>query len=260
MGHASASFEPDTPNSQLTNTADIYGALRALVLMEKDVEIMIDGSSTQFRTRFSDVDLKSRSFFMSALIPAEGNQLLHQGKRFRVFCESRGVQIRFEADGRLRYMKDADRYRGEFPSSLEYVQRRGAYRVNIPTAHKVLVEIPEVDHSDPELVVPKHRGRLLDLSESGFKALFSGDLKDELQALNPIAAATIRFNEQHHMDCGLEVRHLIIDNDGNTRAGFVFSRVSSNAQRYIRKLIADFQWEERHQANAEPEAGTGSAG
>jgi len=248
-----AAFDTDTPNSLLTNNADIYGALRTLVMMDEPVTVLLEGISSPYTTRISDVDFKSRSFFMSELIPADGNEMLRQGKRFRIKCEKRGVTISFLADGRLRYQTSSQRYRGEFPSKIEYIQRRGSYRVNVPSAHQLTVEIPESESNDPDLIVPKYRGRLLDLSESGFKAMFTGDMHQELKDLNPVAAATIRFNEQQHMDCGLELKHLITDQQGNTRAGYVFTRISSNAQRYIRKLITDFQWEERNQQEQEDE-------
>lgn len=47
------------------------------------------------------------------------------------------------------------------------------------------------------------------------------------------------------MDCSLEARHVILDDDGNTHCGFAFTLISATAQRYVDRLITEFQWEER---------------
>ena len=41
------------------------------------------------------------------------------------------------------------------------------------------------------------------------------------------------------MDCSLEARHIINDEEGNTICGFAFSMISATAQRYLDRLITD---------------------
>jgi c-di-GMP-binding flagellar brake protein YcgR len=47
------------------------------------------------------------------------------------------------------------------------------------------------------------------------------------------------------MDCSLEARHIVINEEGNTHCGFAFTLLSPPAQRYLDRLITEFQWEER---------------
>lgn len=227
------------PDCLLETAEDIYGALRKLVLMQKPVRVHIDGSDQTYSADVTHTDFKSRSFFISDLHPANGTELIRQGHRFRIDCDHQGVYIGFRADGRLRYQPDEHRFRAEFPSQITYRQRRAAYRVAVPSAHRLQVSLPLTDQS--QCLV----GQLLDLSESGFKARFSGDQRQLISHQHLFPAAVIRFNEDHHMDCELEARHLLLTEQGETLCGFVFSLISSQAQRYIRKLITDFQWEER---------------
>jgi|TARA_R110000868_G_scaffold150685_3_gene374075 c-di-GMP-binding flagellar brake protein YcgR len=244
-----ANKTPDNPpqDCALDQDEDIYGALRSLVLLQAPVRVLIDDQTTAFCAQITDVQLNNRSFFMTRLQPDKGNDLIRQGKRFRIDCDNQGIRIRFVADGRLRYQSAEQQYRGEFPSQVEYLQRRDAYRVNVPAAHYLVVEIPDQHPTPDEQTAPRYRykGRLQDLSESGFKACFEGDIQADLKQLNLIAAAIVRCNEQHYLDCGLELRHLMLDSAGNTLAGFVFTRISSAARRYIYRLTTDFQWEER---------------
>ena len=227
------------PDCLLETAEDIYGALRKLVLMQEPVKVHIDGSEQIFSADVTHTDFKSRSFFLTELHPEHGTALIRQGHRFRIDCDHQGIYIGFRADGRLRYQPDEHRFRAEFPSQITYRQRRAAYRVAVPPAHRLQVSLTLADNSQCLA------GQLLDLSEHGFKARFNGDQRTLISQQGSFPAAVIRFNEEHHMDCELEARHLLLNEQGDTLCGFVFSLISSQAQRYIRKLITDFQWEER---------------
>lgn len=231
--------QTEQPDCLLQTPEDIYGALRKLVLMQESVQVQIDGSEQQYKAELINTDFRSRSFFMTEVVPDDGNQLIRQGHRFRIDSDHQGIYIGFRADGRLRFQPGEHQYRAEFPSEVTYRQRRSSYRVEVPAAHRLQLSLPLPD-LDKRLF-----GQLLDLSENGFKARFSGNLQHQLHIGSQFPGASIRFNEEHHMDCDLEIRHLLLNEHGDTLAGFVFTLISSDAQRYIRKLITDFQWEER---------------
>jgi len=232
---------PDEMNQEyLLNTPeDVYGALRKLVLLESPVVIRIDGDTSEFRSSITHTSFGSRSFFMDKVIPLHGNDLIRSGRRFSVECDSQGVRIEFRMTGRLKYQPDKEQYRAEFPEEILYLQRRTAYRVMVPPAHQILVKLRFDDDAEPL------EGRLLDLSSSGFKAQFKGDVKKTLESHRDIAMARVRFNRENTMDCSLEARHVFMDDNGNTSCGFSFTVVSPQAQRYIDRLITEFQWEER---------------
>lgn len=232
-------IESEQPDCLLQTPEDIYGALRKLVLMQEPVKIRIDGSEQTYHTTLMNTDFRSRSFFMTEISPDDGNQLIRQGHRFRIDSDHQGIYIGFKADGRLRFQPGEHQYRAEFPSQITYRQRRGSYRVSVPDSHPLQLCLPLPD-LDKRLFA-----QLLDLSEQGFKARFRGNESAHLQPGTRYRGASIRIHEEHHMDCELESRHVLLNDNGDTLAGFVFTRISSDAQRYIRKLIIDFQWEER---------------
>lgn len=232
----------------LEEPEDIYGALRKIVLMGSPVKVRIDDSSDEFKSAITSTDLKSRSFFMDKVIPALGNDLIRSGKRFSIECDSQGVRIEFRMTGRLKYQPQNEQYRAEFPDKVLYLQRRTAYRVMIPPAHEILLKVRMSDEQG-DLT-----GKLLDISSSGFKAIFNGNVKKRLEEQRTFSVARIRFNKDHNMDCSLEARHVVVDDKGNTSCGFAFTMVSAMAQRYLDRLITEFQWEERHNKEQQEES------
>jgi c-di-GMP-binding flagellar brake protein YcgR len=83
------------------------------------------------------------------------------------------------------------------------------------------------------------------MSSSGFKARFDGDIKQTLEDNRDIPIARIRFNRENTLDCSLEARHVFHDDEVSTLCGFSFTTLSPQGQRYIDRLITEFQWEER---------------
>ncbi len=223
----------------LDEPEDVYGALRKIVLMGTPVRIQIDGSGDVFTSAITDTDFKSRSFFMDKVIPINGNELIRSGKRFTVECDSQGVRIEFRMNGRLMYQPQKEQYRAEFPEQVLYLQRRTAYRVAVPPAHDIYLRV-QMSDGEGDLI-----GQVLDVSSSGFKARFKGNVKKRLQDQGMFSVARIRFNKEHTMDCSLEARHVVNDDQNNTLCGFAFVTISAMAQRYLDRLITEFQWEER---------------
>ncbi|MBL36532.1 MAG: hypothetical protein CMI10_16720 [Oceanospirillaceae bacterium] len=243
------SMEMDSNQEYLLEEAeDIYGALRKIVLMSTPVKVHIDGSTEVFSSAITATDLKSRSFFMDKVIPQQGNEMIRSGKRFSIECDSQGIRIEFRMTGRLTYQSGKEQYRAEFPDKVLYLQRRDSYRVMIPPAHEILVKIRMGD-SEGDLI-----GQLKDISSSGFKAYFKGNVKKRLQQQERFDIGRIRFNSEHTMDCSLEARHVVNTDEGDTTCGFAFTRISPMAQRYLDKLINELQWEERqtNETNEDP--------
>lgn len=223
----------------LSEPEDIYGALRRLVLNGEQVKVQIDGGQEFYRSLITNTDLKSRSFFMEQVFPFAGNDLIRAGHRFSIESDSDGVNIKFKINGRLAYQPQKNLYRVEFPESVLYLQRRGAYRVNVPEAHNIRLRLTMNDQ-EGDLTAD-----LRDISSSGFKAVFKGNVKKRLQDQSVFSIARLRFNRKHDMDCSLKVHHIESYDQGQTIAGFEFLSVSATAQRYIDRLITELQWEER---------------
>lgn len=226
----------------LDTPEDVYGALRKIVLMKQPVAINIEGSEEKYTSAITHANLKNSSFFLDQVVPQKGNELIRSGKRFGIIADSQGVKIEFDVSGRLKYQPEKEQYRVEFPSQVLYLQRRTAYRVIIPPAHQILVKLKMQDGGE-NLV-----GQLADISSSGFKSLFKGDIVERLKADTDIPIARIKFNDDNNMDCSLHARHIVKTKAGDTQVGFAFNMISGMGQRFLDRLVGELQWEERRKA------------
>ncbi len=226
----------------LDSPEDVYGALRKIVLMKQPVFITIEGSEEKFTSAITHANFKNSSFFLDQVVPQKGNELIRAGKRFSILADSQGIKIEFDVTGRLKYQPDNEQYRVEFPEQILYLQRRTAYRVIIPPAHQILVKLKMQDGGD-NLV-----GQLADMSSSGFKSLFKGDIVERLKANTDFPVARIKFNDENNMDCSLQARHIVRTKSGDTQVGFAFNMISGMGQRFLDRLIGELQWEERRKA------------
>jgi c-di-GMP-binding flagellar brake protein YcgR len=226
----------------LDTPEDVYGALRKIVLMKQPVTINIEGSEEKYTSAITLANLKNSSFFLDQVVPQKGNELIRGGHRFGIIADSQGIKIEFDVTGRLKYQPEKEQFRVEFPSQVLYLQRRTAYRVIIPPAHEILVKLKMQDEGG-NLV-----GQLADISSSGFKSLFKGDIVDRLKANTEIPIARIKFNDDNNMDCSLHARHIVRTKSGDTQVGFAFNMISGMGQRFLDRLVGELQWEERRKA------------
>lgn len=221
---------------------DVYGALRKIVLMKQPVMVNIEGSEEKFTSAITLANLKNSSFFLDQVVPQKGNELIRSGKKFGIVADSQGVKIEFDVSGRLKYQPNKEQYRVEFPSQVLYLQRRTAYRVMIPLAHQILVKLKMQDGGENLI------GQLADISSSGFKSLFKGDIVERLKANTDIPIARVKFNDDNNMDCSLYARHIVLTKTGDTQVGFAFNMISGMGQRFLDRLVGELQWEERRKA------------
>lgn len=231
--------------SLLADPIDIYGAVRRIVLLNTPVSINIDDQNVAYQTQVTHAELNANCFYMDEVKPVGGNLALQNGSAFQLTCQQEGIRIQFQCQGDQKYDATYRQYEVPLPTELNYHQRRGAYRVQVPEAHLLAIRISGQEPAK------QLTGRLVDLSETGFKAKFKDDvrflIKDSLT--NHLGSCSLRINENKHLDCSLECRHLSLDKNGNTTGGFIFQRLSPTAQRCIARLVIDFQWEEREQIN-----------
>lgn len=227
------------PETILTAQEDIYEVMRKIVLYRSPITLYIDGSENAFHSAMTKTDFKSNSFFFDRVIPDKGNALIKSGKRFKVEAETDGINIAFNANGRLRYQPSKECYRAEFPSQLFYRQRRSTYRVDVPESHKLDIKI--IGGAGQSFT-----GKLENLSSSGFKASFTPKALPLLQKTQCFEEATLTINRSDVIPCTIGAHLLPQGNPDAVVCGFSFVSIAPMGQRYIDRLITEFQWEERN--------------
>lgn len=229
----------------LKSPEEIYRALQRLIRYAPRTMAHFEGEKDPFVTAITKVDLKSKAFAFDKLVPDLGNSLLHGGKEIELVADFRGILVRFKIAGGIKFRPQNQEYIAKFPQSMLYLQRRDAYRAMVPRTYSVYA-IFRSSENDKEF-----KGRLQDISGSGFKAIFKGDVSDHLTAISNFDESTLHVGDES-MDCGLDARHAIyIEDKDITTCGFSFQPLSGMKQRYVEQFVNKLQHEEQRKQEAE---------
>jgi c-di-GMP-binding flagellar brake protein YcgR len=236
-----------TQENYLESPEEIYRAIQRLIRYAPKLTARFEGIDEAFSTAITKVDLKSKAFAFDKLIPDNGNDALQRGKRLELVADFRGILVKFFVDSGLKYRPQNQEYIAKFPSKLLYLQRRNAYRAIVPRTYSVYA----VFRSSEDNQVFK--GRLQDISGSGFKAYFKGDVSPNLKAITTFDESTLHVGDES-MDCGLDARHAVYNEEKDlTFCGFSFEPLSGMKQRYVENLVNNLQYEEQRKEQAAEE-------
>lgn len=228
----------------LTSPEEIYRAIQRLIRYAPKTMANFEGNKETFVTAITKVDLKSKAFAFDKLVPDIGNNYLHDGKKLELTADFRGILVKFFVTGSIKFRPQNQEYITSFPDKLLYLQRRDAYRAMVPRTYTVY-SIFRSSESDKEF-----KGRLQDISGSGFKAFFKGDVSDQLTALTNFDESTLHVGDES-MDCGLDARHAVyIEEKDITSCGFSFHPLSGMKQRYVEQFVNKLQHEEQRKQQA----------
>jgi len=228
----------------LTSPEEIYRAIQRLIRYAPKLTARFDGVDDAYGTAITKVDLKSNAFAFDKLIPDEGNEHLKAGKRLELSADFRGILVSFYLDSGMKYRSGNQEYVAKFPEKLLYLQRRNAYRAMVPRTYSVYCVFRS---SEDERT---YKGRLQDISGSGFKAYFKGLVGEHLKAIGNFDECTLHVGDES-MDCGLDAQHAIYNDEKDmTFCGFSFHPLSGMKQRYLEQLVNKLQFEEQRKQQA----------
>jgi len=189
------------------------------------------------------VDRDSNTLALDEMIPRDGEKFIENGEPFRVEGFHDGVRIAWECNAPLTISEvDGHRcYRGAMPEEMTYHQRRNAFRAALKLSQLVDI-ILDGTHLKGNGAL---RGKLLDISATGCKLRFDGNVEDRLQ-LGQVYERFKAGNPLGLVDTMVELRHLHFEERINTTfAGVRFHNLSGQAQRKIESFVYQLQREAR---------------
>ncbi|MNS67856.1 Flagellar brake protein YcgR [compost metagenome] len=188
-----------------------------------------------------DLDRDSNMIALDEMIPRDGERYLLAGESFRVEGFHEGVRIAWESNGQLNIDESGGSrcYRGPLPDEVVYHQRRNAFRAALKLAQLVNVNL------DGEKLKAPISGKLLDISATGCKLRFDGDITGSLQ----LGQVYDRFNADlpfGKMTAPVELRYLHFEERiSTTFAGVRFHNMSGLVQRQVERFVYQLQREAR---------------
>ncbi|POF38998.1 pilus assembly protein PilZ [Pseudomonas laurylsulfativorans] len=233
----------DAPQSPkvLSTPLEISSNLRQLLESHDPLIITFHERSQRFQSYLVDLDRESNMIALDEMIPRDGERYLMAGEPYRVEGFHEGVRIAWESNGQLTIDESGGSrcYRGTLPDEVSYHQRRNAFRAALKLAQLVNVNL------DGEKLKAPISGKLLDISATGCKLRFDGDITGSLQ----LGQVYDRFNADlpfGKMTAPVELRYLHFEEKiSTTFAGVRFHNMSGLVQRQVERFVYQLQREAR---------------
>ena len=225
------------PPKVISTALEISANLRRLKESHDPLIITFHERSQRFQSYLIDVDRDTATLAFDEMIPRDGERFLEAGEPFRVEGFHDGVRIAWECTTQLTIDdKDGHRsYHGALPNEIVYHQRRNAFRAALKLADLVSVKV------DGDKIKPAIEGKLLDVSATGCKLRFEGDISERLQ----LGQVYERFNAAlpfGAMTTPVELRYLHFEERLNiTFAGMRFHNMSGGVQRQVERFVYQLQ-------------------
>ncbi|TDV68025.1 flagellar brake protein [Pseudomonas sp. LP_7_YM] len=237
--NASSAEDVPQPPKVLTTPLEIAANMRLLMDSHDPLIITFGERSHRFQSYIIGVDRDSNEMLLDEMVPREGEKFLANGEPFRVEGFHDGVRIAWEVKARMTIIEERRSYRGPLPEEVVYHQRRNAFRAALKLASLVNIEI-----GGDRLKSPL-RGKLLDISATGCKLHFEGDVSDRMQ-LGQVYERLVAHFPFGAMTTPVELRHLHFEEKINTTfAGVRFHNISGLVQRQVERFVYQLQREAR---------------
>jgi len=229
------------PPKVLATPMEISGNLRQLQDSHDPLIITFHERNQRFQTYLVDVDRDAGTITFDEMIPRDGERFLQAGEPFKVEGFHDGVRIAWESNDQFNIDESGSGrcYRGPLPAEVVYHQRRNAFRAALKLAQLVDVEL------DGEKLMAPIRGKLLDISATGCKLRFDGDITSRLQLgqVYDRFSADLPFGK---MTAPVELRYLHFEEKiSTTFAGIRFHNMTGLVQRQVERFVYQLQREAR---------------
>jgi len=229
------------PPKLLKAPVEIVANLRQLQQHHDPLLITFEGRSQRFQSYVIEVDRDRQLLILDELIPRDGERFLQNGEAYKVETFHEGVRIAWECSDAVRIAEHegARCYFSPLPSLITYHQRRNAFRAPLKQAELIKVSLAGDKLRDT------YQGQLLDISATGCKLRFPGNLSSVLQS----GQVYERFTAQlpfGALTTPIELRHVQYEDKLDiTFAGARFHRMAGNEQRLVERFVYQLQREAR---------------
>ena len=229
------------PPKVLTTPLEIASNLRMLQESHDPLIITFQDRTQRFQSYVVDVNRENNTLALDEMIPRGGERFLEAGIPFRVEGFHEGVRIAWECTTPLSIDDTHDHrcYRGALPREVLYHQRRSAFRAALKLSHLIDVQVAGEKLKSPI------KGKLLDVSATGCKLRFEGDIGENLQLgqVYERFTAALPFGQ---ITTPVELRYLHFEERLNiTFAGLRFHNISGGVQRQVERFVYQLQREAR---------------
>lgn len=240
MSNFFAEDEGPQPPQILKTSVEIQANLRLLLDSHIPLLIRFAERNRRYQTYLVEINREKGWIAFDELIPRDGERMIASAEPFQVEGYYEGVRIAWNNDhpAHLSELNGAPCYWTPLPDQILYHQRRNAYRAPL-NAQPIAAEL------SGQTIKKPLEGKVLDMSATGCKLSFSGNLQNSLQAgqVYEHLSAKLPFGT---ITTAAELRHVVFDEKLDlTFCGMRFYRISGLTQRQIERFVYQLQREAR---------------
>ena len=229
------------PPKVLKAPVEIVANLRQLQQNHDPLIITFHERNQRFQSYVISVDRDKNLLILDELVPNDGERYLANGEAFNVEAFHEGVRVAWKCEQSVRITEHegARCYFSPMPLEVTYHQRRSAFRA--PLKQSELIKI-ELAGDKLRTAIPGH---LLDISATGCKLRFPGNISSSLQAGQVYERFTARF-PFGAMTTAIEMSHVQYEDKVDTTfVGARFHRINGQEQRLVERFVYQLQREAR---------------
>ena len=239
----SSRFDNDGPQPPLLlkTPLEVYSNLRQILQSRDPLFISFADRQQSFQSYLLEIDRDQGVMALDELVPRLGEKYLAAGEPFKVEGFHEGVRISWQCESpvTISVIDGAPCYWTELPSEILYHQRRDAYRAAVPESETADVEVLDKTLGSPLF------GRVIDISATGCRLRFKGDIRERLQNGAVLELLQLRLT-QANIASAIEVRHVEYDSVIDmTFVGVKFHQPSGFDMRNIERFVYQLQREAR---------------
>jgi len=229
------------PPKVLTAPLEIFANLRLLQQSHDPLIVMFKDRNLRFQSYLIEIDRDRGVIALDEMIPSDGERFMQNGEPFRVEGFHDGVRIAWECEDPVQIGElDGSRcYWSYIPDRVTYHQRRNAFRAALGQGQLVNIEL------SGSKLNPGIKGQMLDISATGCRLRFAGDVSSRLQPGQVYERFTAMLPIGSMTTAG-ELRHVHYAEKVNmTFVGLRFHRMSGLEQRQVERFVYQLQREAR---------------
>ena len=229
------------PPKVLKAPVEIVANLRQLQQNHDPLIITFHERNQRFQSYVIAVDREKNLLILDELMPSDGERYLTSGEAFNVEAFHDGVRVAWQCQQSVRIAEHegARCYFSPMPLEVTYHQRRSAFRAPLKQAELIKVELAG---DKLRTALPGH---LLDISATGCKLRFPGNISSSLQAGQVYERFTAKF-PFGAMTTAIEMRHVQYEEKVDTTfVGARFHRINGQEQRLVERFVYQLQREAR---------------
>jgi len=221
-----------------------YSVLRTIQDNRYPTTLSFHAHDQEYLTQVIKADIKNRCFFIDELRPPSGHKLAASKETFDIVTKLNGVEIIVKGSSILGAGKSEDGmfYKLQFPDEILYLQRRHAFRVDIPEDNEIFAELRGEDHQSTS------HAQVLDVSATGCRLKLKQMPKPPFEKGETLPVFLMKISRNIQVEGEAELRFLSDEQeDGSYILGIELKELFGLGHRTMERFVNELQRDARKQ-------------